>query len=445
VSPGPTCRTASTSGLPNSWGHGIWEPWFLQTSDGTLACFISDERPANSATNSQVIGHYTSTDGGATWSATLTQDVAFPSDDLARPGMQTIVELPDGSFMMAYEMCRDATDADHACAVYVKTSTDGLDWGPLGEAGTLVQTADGRQLLHTPYLAWSPFGGPNGTLLISGQRVATGTTGSYTVEGTSGRVVLTSTNLGVGPWSELTSPLTVDPTGGYAAGVPSCPGYSSPILPSPDDESFVYLAGTWTGVGNQCEVRFAEGTLGQATPAPDFSGPDKHGFAEYGGTWVSGGGVLRQTASAAGTKALFGSTAWTNYVLQADVRLDSAGQAGLVVRVTDPEIGADAHRGYYLGLESTTGELIFGRQDHGWTSIATSAVDGGVSTGTWYRLRVEVTGCTFTVSTRPASSPAPVTTLTSTVTGCDPAGMVGLRSHYTSASWQNVGLTHTAT
>ena len=71
-----------TSGLPDTIGHGIWEPWFLLAPDNTLACFISDERPANSPTNNQVIGHYTSTDGGRTWSGTLTRDVAFPADDL---------------------------------------------------------------------------------------------------------------------------------------------------------------------------------------------------------------------------------------------------------------------------------------------------------------------------------------------------------------------------
>lgn len=118
-----------TSGLPDTIGHGIWEPWFLLAPDNTLACFISDERPAGTATNNQVIGHYTSTNGGQSWSSTLTQDVAFPNDNLARPGMSIVTGLPNGTFLMAYEMCRDATDADHACEVYVKTSSNGLSWG----------------------------------------------------------------------------------------------------------------------------------------------------------------------------------------------------------------------------------------------------------------------------------------------------------------------------
>lgn len=266
-----TCT--ETSGLPNTWGHGIWEPWFLLAPNDTLACFISDERPANTPTNNQIIGHYTSTDGGVTWSAALTPDVAL-ADPLARPGMSIVVPLPNGTFLMAYELCRDATDPDHACEVYVKTSPDGLSWNP-GSLGTLVQTTDSRELLHTPYVAWLPGGGPNGTLLLSGQRVVAGPTGSKTVNAESGSVLFANTNLGVGPWHEIEAPVNIDPTGGYAPGVPSCPGYSSPIVPRADGTSFLYLAGTWLGTGNQCEVRYGIGTLGG--PVGQITGPAGHG------------------------------------------------------------------------------------------------------------------------------------------------------------------------
>lgn len=250
-----------TSGEPNSWGHGIWEPTFLVADDGTLACFISDERPSNSATNNQLIGHYTSADGGLTWSSSITPDVVFPADNLRRPGMQTFTELPDGRFAMSYEMCRDATDPDQACEVYLKFSADGLNWGPAGDAGTLVQTSDDRELLHTPYIAWMPGGGPNGTLLISGQRVVAGPTGNKTVLEESGTVLFANTNLGAGDWFEAATPVTVDPTGGYATGVPSCPGYSTPMIPREDGSSYVYFASTWLGTGNQCELRFGIGSL----------------------------------------------------------------------------------------------------------------------------------------------------------------------------------------
>jgi hypothetical protein len=38
---------------------------------------VSDERPAGTPTNDQVIGHYTSTNGGVSWIGSLIQDVAY--------------------------------------------------------------------------------------------------------------------------------------------------------------------------------------------------------------------------------------------------------------------------------------------------------------------------------------------------------------------------------
>lgn len=259
------CTT--TSGLPNGWGHGIWEPSFIVTDDNQLACFISDERPANSSTNNQIIGYYTSSNGGVSWNSTITPAVSFPSDNLARPGMQTFAELPNGTFAMTYEMCRDATNADNACEVYIKFSTDGLDWGSAGTAGTLIRTSDSRELLHTPYVSWLPGGGPNGTLLVSGQRVVSGPTGNKSVLAESGTVLFANTNLGVGDWTEAATPVTVNPTGGYGSGVPSCPGYSTPAIPREDGTSYLYLAATWLGQNNQCELRFGIGTLPGPTGA----------------------------------------------------------------------------------------------------------------------------------------------------------------------------------
>ena len=87
----------------------------------------------------------------------------------------------------------------------------------------------------------------------------------------SGSVLLANTSLGSGSWTELEAPVNVNPTGGYASGVPSCPGYSSPIIPSIDGMSFLYLAATWLGTGNQCQVRFGTGSVGGPTGA--ITGP----------------------------------------------------------------------------------------------------------------------------------------------------------------------------
>ena len=118
-----------------------------------------------------------------------------------------------------------------------------------------MQTSDGRHFLHTPQLAWSPIGGPNGTLLVSGQRLVSGADGSITVQDESGTVLLANANLGSGSWTETTAPVNTNPTGGYDGTETSCAGYSSPILPSASGSSILYLAGTHISNG-KCEVQF---------------------------------------------------------------------------------------------------------------------------------------------------------------------------------------------
>ncbi|MFF3137415.1 ricin-type beta-trefoil lectin domain protein [Streptomyces mirabilis] len=257
----------SESGMANSQGHGIWEPEFTVAGNGSLVCYFSDERPSSNG-YPQVLAHVTSTDGGASWGSEV-YDVAV-QDNVQRPGMASVVKLPNGSYAMAYEDCKAGYDPDSACAVYVKTSPDGLSWNP-GNLGSIAQTMDGRHFLHTPQLAWSPAGGTNGTLLLSGQRVVYGADGSpLTVEQESGAVLMANTNLGNGTWTETTAPVVVNPTGGYDAGETSCPGYSSPILPSADGSTVLYMAGTHLSNG-KCQVGF--GTEVAPGPTGAITGP----------------------------------------------------------------------------------------------------------------------------------------------------------------------------
>ena len=243
----------------NNEGHGIWEPQFVISADGSLNCFFSDERPSADGF-AQVIAHVRSTDGGATWGPEVF-DVAI-RDGVQRPGMPTVVRLPNGSYAMSFEDCRAGQDPDHVCTDYLKISPDGQDWTPIANLGSPIVSDKGRRFLHTPTIAWSPYGGPNGTLIASGQRVITGPDGAVHIMPQSGRVLMVNTALGSGPWREIDAPLVISPTGGYGPNETSCPGYSSAILASeqPSDFSYVLLAGT--GVANgKCEIRFGLGKL----------------------------------------------------------------------------------------------------------------------------------------------------------------------------------------
>ena len=250
---------ASESLQVNAKGHGIWEPQFVITADGSLNCFFSDERPSSDGF-AQVIAHVRSTDGGATWGPEVF-DVAM-RDGVQRPGMPTVVRLPNGTYAMTLEDCLAGHDADQVCTDYLKISPDGQDWTPVSALGAPIATVDGHRLLHTPTLAWSPAGGPQGTLIVSGQRVVTGLEGQVTILPQSGRVVMVNTALGTGPWQEIDTPFVIDPTGGYRPGETGCPGYSSPVLPaaSPSDPSFIFMAGTALPNG-KCEVRYGIGSL----------------------------------------------------------------------------------------------------------------------------------------------------------------------------------------
>lgn len=254
----------SESGLPNTTAHGIWEPDFQVDASGNLVCYFSDERQSGNGYN-QLLGHVVSTNGGQTWGPEV-YDVAI-QDGVQRPGMPTVIKLPNGQYMMSFEDCKGGFDPDQACDVYVKTSPDGDNWSPVTGLGTRAQTADGRFLLHTPYLAWSPTGGTSGELLLSGQRIVTGNDGTLTVLPESGNDVLVNTNLGSGAWSELAAPFTINPTGGYDSGETSCPAYSSPILPSTDGSSYIYMAGV--GISNgHCQVDYGSASTSGAIKLP---------------------------------------------------------------------------------------------------------------------------------------------------------------------------------
>lgn len=416
-------------------GTGIWEPEFALLDDGRLACYYSDENPQ--AQPNQVLAMSTSTDGGATWGNH--HHVVALSNSGARPGMPIVRRLPNGTFGLALEYCDTmGGTSDQTCRVYFKTSPDGDTW-TVNSLGTLVSTADGRQLLHTPGLAWTPVGGPNGTILITGQRVVTGSDGPTTmVVPESGRVLFANTNLGVGSWSEVSSPITVDPTGSYTAGSNQfCANYSPSLVPTASGQAIQMVTPYFLpGQSSKCEVRFGVAGVGQLPLYAPFDSLNDMGWSTYGGTWtVASGGVYSQVTQNAGPKSLVGSTSWTDYTVNTDVRIDSSGQAGVVVRASQPGIGADVLHGYYAGIYQQTGALVIGRLDGSWTQLSTTPL-AGVSLGSWGNLRVSVIGCTITARYQALASSSVTTTSATDSAHCIPSGQAGVRTQLTAASFR---------
>ncbi len=213
---------------------GLWEPEFNVDSSGALVCYFSDERHQSDGYN-QLLGHVTSTDGGLTWS-NETYDVAVNDND-KRPGMARVVKLPSGSYIMAYEVC-----GSPGCSIHTRTSSNGDDWGTASDLGTVATTSGGAYFSSAPDLVWTPSGGDNGSLIISGQFLH----GSGSA---SGSVYFVTTDLtGAGGWSETPLPWPV------TYGANNCGNYSSTLLPSSDGSSLLFLAESKGGPTDGCVV-----------------------------------------------------------------------------------------------------------------------------------------------------------------------------------------------
>jgi hypothetical protein len=230
------------------------------------------------------------------------------------------------------------------------------------------------------------------------------------------------------------------------------------------------VAGLWTTTPTSGAFTAAvRGTANTATTAASFprtSGalPYRSGFAggasdwtTYDGCWstttAEGFGMYAEkcgSPTAAAPKAVTGSASWTDYTIQADVKLDGGKQVGLLARVSDPSPGLDQHNGYWAYI-SSAGKLELGRMTKGsYTFLRTIDVPGGISVNTWYHLVVQVTGCTITVSqsTAGANGDTGVRGFTYEDTACAPVhrqGMVGLRDFEGTGAWRFVTVTAGAT
>ena len=220
---------------------GIWEPDFQIDRAGQLVCYFSDERQV---TYSQFLGHVVSPDGGRTWGKEV-MDVAIP-DGISRPGMATVVRLPSGRYVMSFEVCGRAN-----CEVHVKLSPDGVTWGSPADLGARVQTASGEYAGHTPYLTWTPVGGPHGALVLVAQDLFGP---DDLVASNSRQVLLANYQQGTGPWTTVPAPVQV-PAGG-----PLCSNYSSALLPSVSGGSLTMVAAVGLD-GGGCAIRSATRSL----------------------------------------------------------------------------------------------------------------------------------------------------------------------------------------
>lgn len=168
-----------------------------------------------------------------------------------------------------------------------------------------------------------------------------------------------------------------------------------------------------------------------------FAAGQTDGWVPYSGNWRLGSGGITNDSIDPGAKLMAGSSYWDNYSVDADVELLGEGDAGLVIRASDLEAGADSYRGYYAGLRTRDEKLVLGRADHDWTEFPSKKMPKGVVPGRRYHLRLSAYGCTVSVTASELG-----TDNRQSVSVNDPhcftKGKFGLRSLYAGGGWSNV-------
>jgi hypothetical protein len=118
------------------------------------------------------------------------------------------------------------------------------------------------------------------------------------------------------------------------------------------------------------------------------------------------------------------ATAFTNFTYEADVLVGPVGNAGLIFRVTKPDIGADAYCGYYAGINSQNNRLEFGYANNGWHAITNVPLT--IAANTFYHLKIQTLGSRLRVFVTDTNQPV-LDLNDSTFSG----GMIGVRDFCT--------------
>ncbi len=169
-----------------------------------------------------------------------------------------------------------------------------------------------------------------------------------------------------------------------------------------------------------------------------FSAAGLQGWQPMGGEWFSLGAEAVNDSDERGAKLLAGSDRWRDYSFSADVELLRAdGDAGLIIRSSDEQLGSNSYSGYYAGLRSHDGRLVLGSANYGWLESQTTPFPGGVKSRHWYHLELAAVGCTVAavavdLQTGRRSS------VSTDGQPCLPQGRIGLRSYSTGAEWRNL-------
>lgn len=167
------------------------------------------------------------------------------------------------------------------------------------------------------------------------------------------------------------------------------------------------------------------------------------GWQAISGRWSEHDGVFSNPNYGRGDMLIAPHSQGSNYSISADIRFDllfpetDRGDAGLVIRTTDPQQGVDSYEGYYAGIRPEAETVVLGRASYDWRPLETVPLASPITVGTWYHLELSVQGCKLIVTATPEHGGS-ATHVEHQDTNCLSSGVAGLRSFYAQASWRDV-------
>ena len=170
------------------------------------------------------------------------------------------------------------------------------------------------------------------------------------------------------------------------------------------------------------------------------------GWQSIGGRWSEHQGILSNATYGRGDMLIAQHSHGSNYSISADIRFDLLfpethyGDAGLVIRTTNPEQGVDSYQGYYAGIRPDQQTIVLGRASYDWHQLKNVRLAAPVAVGEWYHIALTARGCQLVVTVTPETG-GPKTELLEEDRQCLTSGVAGLRSFYAQASWRNVRVT----
>jgi hypothetical protein len=131
--------------------------------------------------------------------------------------MTVVARANNGKFYMTYEMVSMPGYAlePRSNPVYFKVSDDGVNWGDPKHPGTLIQDRWRQFPQATPYIIWSPWPAPTGTLVVSARAIMRFDLGLV------GNGMMINRNYGEGLWTLIETPIRY---------IPNPSGYSQTMM-----------------------------------------------------------------------------------------------------------------------------------------------------------------------------------------------------------------------